>query len=53
MRRKPSDARHLLVMVKCRLHSTYIGMLPAEEKSKHPSSTRKSCKRQKMRKKHI
>jgi hypothetical protein len=31
MRRKPSDARHLLVMVKCRLHSTYIGMLPAEK----------------------
>jgi hypothetical protein len=42
-----------LVMVKSRLRSIYIGMLPAEEKSKHPSSTRKVARGKKMRKEHI
>jgi hypothetical protein len=40
--RKPSDKRNL--MIKSRLHDTYIGMLPPEEKSKHPSSTMKRVK---------
>jgi hypothetical protein len=43
-RRKPSNARHLL-MVKSRIGDIYIGMLPPEEKSKHPSSTRKRGKK--------
>jgi hypothetical protein len=40
--RKPSDKRNL--MIESRLHDMYIGMLPPEEKSKHPSSTMKRVK---------
>jgi len=43
-RRKPSDERSL-VMVKSRIRDIYIGMLPPEDKSKHPSSTRKRGKK--------
>jgi hypothetical protein len=42
--RKPSGKRNL-VMIKSRLRDIYIGMLPPEEKSKHPSSTRKRGKK--------
>jgi hypothetical protein len=38
--RKPSGKRNL-VMIKSKLCDIYIGMLPPEEKSKHPSLTRK------------
>jgi hypothetical protein len=42
--RKPSGKRNL-VMIKSRLHDIYIGMFPPEEKSKHPSLTRKRGKK--------
>jgi hypothetical protein len=42
--RKPSGKRNL-IMIKSRLRDIYIGMLPPEEKSKHPSSTRKRGKK--------
>jgi hypothetical protein len=44
MMRKPSGKRNL-VMIKSRLHNIHIGMLPSEEKSKHPSLTRKRGKK--------
>jgi hypothetical protein len=42
--RKPSGTRNL-VMIKSRLCDIYIGMLPPEEKSKHPSLTWKRGKK--------
>jgi hypothetical protein len=42
--RKPSGKRNL-VMIKSRLRDIYIGILPPEEKSKHPSLTRKRGKK--------
>jgi hypothetical protein len=39
---KNTDKRNL--MIESRLHDMYIGMLPPEEKSKHPSSTMKRAK---------